>query len=122
MRKENQREKNSNQTITILNNEELVLSSAEMEIIEYNYELKSGHNNHVFNIEDESIYLEDSILFKLDTFVFENAEDITNDLGVINAKTKGEGLIVLEDLKLDLSRFLFGTFPVIEKVCFNIFK
>ncbi len=54
---------------------------------------------------------------KGETISFENVEDISNDPKVLNAMTKGEGSIVLEDLKLDLRRLVFGAFPFVKKVC-----
>ena len=45
-----------------------------------------------------------------------NVEEISNDPKVLNAMTKGEGSIVLENLKLDLRRLLFGALPVVKKV------
>ncbi len=47
---------------------------------------------------------------------FDHAEDVPRDLKVLNAMTKGEGSIVLEDLKLDLRRLVFGAVPVVKKV------
>ena len=47
---------------------------------------------------------------------FSKARDISDDVSVVGAVNKGEGSIVLSDLKLDLRRLLFGALPVVKRV------
>lgn len=46
----------------------------------------------------------------------QSLEDISDDASITNTVTKGEGSIVFSDLKVDLRRLLFGSFPIIKKV------
>ena len=51
---------------------------------------------------------------------FEGAQDISDDPSVMNTITKGEGSIILSDLKLDLRRLLFGAVPFVKRVSYTL--
>ena len=63
------------------------------------------HNQNVENYQQSS-----------EEIMPENLEDISNDASIANIVAKGEGSIVFSDLKVDLRRLLFGSFPIIKKV------
>merc|ERR1719223_709084 len=63
------------------------------------------HNQNVENYQQSS-----------EEIMPENLEDISNDASIANIVAKGEGSIVFSDLKVDLRRLLFGSFPIIKKI------
>jgi hypothetical protein len=76
---------------------------------------RKGNDDEVF--EDEDVSSSSPIVVNGYTTAMDQVEDISNDSKVMNVVTKGEGSIVLEDLKLDLRRLVFGALPVVKKVC-----